>query len=76
MEPHEAKCLLGLQAAAHQHGLEFIPLFEERYDLVLAREQERTLAPFLDYVESSDFRRTIDSLTGYDTAHSGELIAL
>ncbi|HRJ57752.1 MAG TPA: substrate-binding domain-containing protein, partial [Anaerolineales bacterium] len=28
---------LGLQAAAHQHGLGFIPLFEERYDLILPR---------------------------------------
>jgi putative molybdopterin biosynthesis protein len=28
---------IGLQASAHQHGLDFIPLFEERYDLA-ARE--------------------------------------
>jgi putative molybdopterin biosynthesis protein len=67
---------LGLQAAAHQHGLDFIPLFEERYDLVLPYEQEQTVAPFLDYVQSADFRHALDSLTGYNTAHSGEQIPL
>ncbi len=38
---NKADVALGLQAAAYQHGLDFIPLFEERYDLVLPRE-ERT----------------------------------
>jgi putative molybdopterin biosynthesis protein len=76
IEAGRADVALGLQAAALQHGLSFIPLFEERYDLVLPHEQERTLAPFLDYIQSSDFRRAIDSLTGYDTAHSGELISI
>ena len=44
---------IGLQAAAHQHGLDFIPLFEERYDLVLPRENEKTLSPLLDYLQTS-----------------------
>ncbi|MEP6895311.1 MAG: substrate-binding domain-containing protein, partial [Chloroflexota bacterium] len=39
---NKADASLGLQAAAHQHGLDFIPLFEERYDLVLPRENEKT----------------------------------
>lgn len=67
---------IGLQAAAHQHGLDFIPLFEERYDLVLPREQEKSLSPFLDYIQTTDFRRALDTLTGYSTAHSGEQIPL
>src|SRR5215211_5548953 len=37
---NEADASLGLQAAAHQYGLDFIPLFEERYDFVLPRENE------------------------------------
>lgn len=67
---------LGLQAAAHQNGLEFIPLFEERYDLVLPREQESNLNPLLDYIQTADFRQLLASLTGYSTNHSGEQIAL
>ncbi len=76
IEAGEADAAIGLQAAAHQHGLDFIPLFEERYDLVLPREQEKMLAPFLDYIQTADFRRALDSLTGYNTKHSGEQIAL
>ena len=74
IEAGRADAAIGLQAAAHQHGLGFIPLFEERYDLVLPREQEKTLAPFLNYIQALEFRRSLDSLTGYNTAHSGELI--
>jgi putative molybdopterin biosynthesis protein len=71
---HKADVSLGLQAAAHQHGLDFIPLFEERYDLVLPRENEATLSPLLDYVQTEAFRNSLNSLTGYSAAHSGEQI--
>ena len=67
---------LGLQTAAHQNGLDFIPLFEERYDLVLPREQEKNLNPLLDYIQTTSFREMLASLTGYNTSHSGELVAL
>ena len=73
---NKADAALGLQAAANQHGLYFIPLFEERYDLVLPREQETTLSPLLDYIQTADFRSSLTSLTGYTSAHSGEQIPL
>ena len=74
IEAGQADVSLGLQAAAHQHGLDFIPLFEERYDLILPREQEETLNPLLDYIQTADFRQLLNSLSGYNTAHSGEQI--
>jgi putative molybdopterin biosynthesis protein len=67
---------LGLQAAAHQNGLDFIPLFEERYDLILPREQEKNLNPLLDYIQTIGFRQMLASLTGYNTNHSGELVSV
>ena len=73
---HKADAALGLQAAAHQHHLAFIPLFEERYDLVLPREREKTLSPLLDYIQTIDFRNSLTLLTGYNTMHSGEQISL
>ena len=73
---NKADAALGLQAAAHQHGLDFIPLFEERYDLVLPRENERTLEPLLDYLQTGTFRNELDALTGYNAAHSGEQVLL
>ena len=72
----QADAALGLQASAQQYNLDFIPLFEERYDLILPREQENTLAPLLDYIQTNAFRQTISTLTGYTTTHSGEQISL
>jgi putative molybdopterin biosynthesis protein len=71
-----ADMTLGLQAAAYQHRLDFIPLFEERYDLVLPREQEKSLSPLLDYMQTIEFRNSLKPLTGYNTIHSGEQITL
>ena len=76
IETGKADVSLGLQAAAHQHGLDFIPLFEERYDLVLPQENKRALLPVLDYIQTDDFRNSLASLTGYNSAHSGEQIIL
>lgn len=70
----QADAALGLQAAAHQQGLDFIPLFEERYDLVLPRTNEKTLAPLLDYLQTANFRTALNVLTGYNSTHSGEQI--
>jgi putative molybdopterin biosynthesis protein len=65
-----------LQAAASQFGLDFIPLFEERYDLVLPRENEAVLFPLLDYVQTAAFRKELNSLAGYNSSHSGEKILM
>ena len=70
----KADAALGLQAAAHVHRLDFLPLFEERYDLVLPREARKTVSPLLDYLQTNDFRRAAESLTGYSTAHSGQAV--
>ena len=71
---NKADVALGLQAAAHQHELDFIPLFEERYDLVLPYENESVLSPLLNYLQTSAFRHSLASLTGYNATHSGEQI--
>ena len=73
---NKADVSIGLQAAAHQQGLDFIPLFEERYDLILPRENEKTLSPLLDYLQTSTFRTGLNTLTGYNASHSGEQITL
>lgn len=76
IESGRADAALGLQAAAHQHNLDFIPLFEERYDLVLPRENEKTLTPLLDYLQTATFRTELNALTGYNSIHSGEQIQI
>jgi putative molybdopterin biosynthesis protein len=73
---HKADVSIGLQAAAHQSGLDFIPLFEEQYDLILPRENEKALAPLLDYLQTAAFRTELHALTGYNASHSGELVSV
>ncbi len=64
---------LGIRAAARQFGLDFIPLFQERYDLVLTREQldNTRIHPLFEYLVSKEFRRNVEALGGYNTAHTG-----
>jgi putative molybdopterin biosynthesis protein len=71
-----ADIALGLQAAANEHGLDFIPGFEERYDLVLLPEHEKSLLPLLEYIQTKDFRNMLSALTGYNPSHTGQQIYL
>ncbi len=72
----KADVALGLRAAAHQFGLDFLPLFYERYDIVFSQEQRTLLSPILDALQTSAFRRGVEALTGYETMHTGEQIPL
>ncbi|HAE59586.1 MAG TPA: hypothetical protein DCG54_08780, partial [Anaerolineae bacterium] len=64
----------GIQAAAREHGLAFLPLFEERYDLVLSLEAQSRLAPLLDDLQTASFRHIVESLSGYSATHCGEQV--
>jgi putative molybdopterin biosynthesis protein len=72
----EADVAIGIQAAAREAQVDFVPLFEERYDLVFPVENTQLVSPILDYLQTSAFRQELDNLTGYNTAHSGEQIHL
>ena len=72
----KADVALGLHAAAFQHDLGFIPLFHERYDLVIPQEQVKMLQPVLKTVQSGTFRRSVEGLVGYETTHTGEQIPI
>ncbi|GAB4491061.1 MAG: hypothetical protein OHK0031_14300 [Anaerolineales bacterium] len=72
----QADVSLGIQAAAWNQGIGFLPLFEERYDLIIPLAYQVTLAPLLDALQTANFRHAAESLTGYTTTHSGEQISL
>ena len=67
---------LGLLAAARLADLDFIPLFHERYDLVVPDEylNDPQFAPFFEQIQSGEFRRLIRQLEGYETTNTGEMI--
>ncbi len=72
-----ATCGLGIRAAAEALDLDFVPLFNERYDLVIPRVHysSEKLAPLLELLHDDSFRRTVQALPGYDVAPMGEEIA-
>jgi putative molybdopterin biosynthesis protein len=67
---------LGIQAAAINNHLGFVPMFQERYDLVIPREQLeiKHLSPMFDAFYSGGFRQQVESLGGYDVSHLGDQI--
>lgn len=68
----QADVALGVEAAARQEGLDFIPLFQERYDLAFFSEFEPDYLPLLDHLTSATFRQALRALPGYDSNESGK----
>jgi putative molybdopterin biosynthesis protein len=71
-----ADATVGLQAAAQQCGLDFIPLFNERYDLIFPHEHSNQLDIFLNYIQSKDFKNQLSRLSGYEFSNIGKQVAL
>jgi putative molybdopterin biosynthesis protein len=71
-----ADCGLGIAAAAKALELDFIPLYQERYDLVIPKEYAKSdlLAPLFEVLENHEFRAAVDTLPGYDVSKMGKLV--
>jgi putative molybdopterin biosynthesis protein len=71
-----ADCGLGIAAAAQALDLEFIPLFQERYDLVIPKAfaEEDLLAPLFGLLAERRFRDTVAQLPGYDVSVMGTIV--
>jgi putative molybdopterin biosynthesis protein len=71
----EADCCIATRSAARYFGLEFIPLASERYDFVVLKRywDMPVIQAFFEELSRSQFRRKLEAITGYDTAHAGEL---
>jgi molybdate-binding protein/DNA-binding transcriptional regulator YhcF (GntR family) len=68
----EADVGLGIEAAANTCNIDFLPLFRERYDLVIPMAGYRgKLVPLLEVVASEDFRKAVTDAGGYDTFQTG-----
>lgn len=67
---------LGILSAARALELDFIPLVQEQYDLVIPRRnyESRLLAPLLNMINDTSFRRVIEEMGGYDTSMSGRVV--
>jgi putative molybdopterin biosynthesis protein len=73
---NRADCGLGITAAARALDLDFIPLFNERYDLVIPCEYASSdlLRPIFDLMGDKEFRLAVASLPGYDVSVMGNIV--
>ena len=74
----EADLALGTERISRQiDGLDFIPLLEERYDLVLRRDARDTPAveAILEILRSAAFKKEIRHFTGNDYRDMGKIVA-
>ncbi|MFT5447083.1 MAG: putative molybdopterin biosynthesis protein [Gammaproteobacteria bacterium] len=66
---------LAIESAARQYRLDFVPLFNERYDLLIGRREyfEAPVQALMGFLNSSTFVQRADEMTGYDTSGTGRV---
>lgn len=72
-----ADCGLGIPAAAQALGLDFIPLFFERYQLVVPQEyaDSSLLEPLWHVLQDKRFQQAVLQLPGYQLDEIGKILA-
>lgn len=67
---------LGVEAAAHRHGLDFVPLHQECFDLAMRRRSyfEPPVQHLLAFAREPRFAERASLMQGYDLAGLGEVI--
>ena len=57
-------------------NIDFIPLKEESYDMVIKKKELNTevVQALLEIIGSQQFREEIDGLGGYDTSNIGTIV--
>jgi putative molybdopterin biosynthesis protein len=71
----EADTGIATHATARLLGLDFVPLTQERFEMLIPAQRffARNIQLLLDVVGSREFRQRVDALGGYDTSESGRL---
>ena len=69
---------MAVYSSARALGLDFIPVADERYDLVIPETgmDDHKIRVLLEIVSSGSFRREVAALGGYDVSGSGEVMGI
>ncbi len=69
---------MGIEAAARQFNLDFVPLASERYFLIAYQESLRRPAvkELISAMQSREFKNVISRLPGYDASRAGEITSI
>lgn len=72
----EADAGVAVEAAARRHGLAFIPLQEEHFDLAMRRISyfEEPIQRLMAFARTERFRQRADALGGYDVSAVGDVV--
>lgn len=75
MAAGRAEVGLGIEAAARQFGLRFVPLIEERFDLLVSRKAwfDEPFQAFVAFCRTVEFRDKATELGGYDVGGFGRV---
>ncbi len=67
---------LGVLSAARALDLDFIPVVEERYDLLILKEllEQPPVKMLLECIQEKGFRDTVEGLGDYDTRDTGKVM--
>jgi excisionase family DNA binding protein len=67
---------IAIEAAARAHGLAFVALASERFDLVVRRRDyfEPAVQTLLAFARGAEFREQAERLGGYDVADTGRVV--
>ena len=70
-----ADCGMGIFAAAKALNLDFIPMEQEQYDVIIPSSvlDMPAIQLVLETIRSEDFRKRVTALGGYDPSKSGQL---
>jgi len=70
-----ADCGLGIAAAAQALDLDFLPLYQERYELIIPKIyfDDPLLAPLFEVLHNEDFQIAVEAMPGYNTNLMGKL---
>jgi molybdate-binding protein/DNA-binding XRE family transcriptional regulator len=74
---NQADAAIGLRSVAMVHGLDFCPIAQVGFDLVIPSDlnEHPTIAAMFDSLQSTRFRRELQSLPGYETSQTGHVMA-
>jgi putative molybdopterin biosynthesis protein len=69
---------MGIEAAARQFGLSFVPLVEEDYFLVCLREalDQPAVAKLREALRDAEWQRSVNALPGYAARRSADVLSL
>lgn len=70
----QADAGIGAQHAAHMGSVDFIPLIEEQYDIVVLKKHEQLLKAVKEILNSEEYKANLSHLNGYHTKLTGKVM--